>query len=234
MFSATLRRTPIGAILFVTLIDSGLTLPEFIREVGYLHVYKGIRTFHSFVNFGIGNALLLYRLQRSRFALPAEVLLDALTSTELQIQTERAEDRARMDDEQERAFCPAIYPVAALDPGAQITRFPVGNDFDIYATPLPDSIRLWPPGSEHEHIRETIQENYRMNNGSVFLFGPIVSYLYWRRWDEAPIVFSPQGVEIVTAKQRRYALTELRIRDSHQKKMLLSQLHYFYDIAVIH
>ena len=66
------RKTPIGALLYVTFIDSGLKLPEFISMIGYSNIPKGILAFQSFVNTGTGNPVFLERLQASRLAIDSE------------------------------------------------------------------------------------------------------------------------------------------------------------------
>jgi hypothetical protein len=218
------RKTPLGAILYATFIESQLKLPEFVAEIGYRNIAKGIRALQSFVNTGTGNHLFLERIQASRFTLDADVLLDALTRTDQQLYAEREEERAKVERELETNFRPALYAVPKLDPSAQITLYAITSEFDTSCSPLPSSIGLWPTEKQYEFVQAKIRENYRRNEGRIIFLGPIVSYLYFRVWNEKPMAFSIDGQPLGVSEQRTYAKAELRIRNSPIAKKLLAQM----------
>ena len=105
------RNTPIGALLYVTLIDSLLDLNSFVAALGYANIPSGVRTFNSFVNTGLGNHVFLARLQASRFALTPEVLLDALIHTDLQLFSESRLGKAVCPSKHTPDSSPSIHPV---------------------------------------------------------------------------------------------------------------------------
>lgn len=222
MKTAIVRKTPIGALLFVAFIDSGLKLPEFVAEIGYGNIHKGIRAFQSFVNTGVGNTIFLERLQKSRFMIDPDALLDALVATETQLLTEQEHERSIQERERQRSFRPAIYAVPKLDRHAQITLFAVTSDLKEYSSLLPEGIATWPERTQYEYVQATIRESYHRHNGEIKLLGPIVSYLYLRTWNEPPLAFSIDG-QLLGYTQQQPPRAEIRIRNTLVKRKLLAQ-----------
>ncbi len=222
MKTTIVRKTPIGALLFVAFIDSGLKLPEFVAAIGYGNIHKGIRAFQSFVNTGTGNTIFLARLQESRFMIDPDALLDALVATETQLLTEQEHERILQERERQRSFKPAIYPVPNLDRNAQVTLFAVTSDFKEYSSPLPASIATWPHHTQYNYVQARIRDNYHRHNGTVKLLGPIVSYLYLRAWNEPALAFTIDGQPLGYTQQQPPA-AEIRIRNTPVKRKLLAQ-----------
>jgi hypothetical protein len=208
---AITRKTPIGALLYVTLIDSGLKLHEFVAAIGYSNIPKGIRAFQSFVNTGTGNPILLERLQASRLAIDSEVFLDALSQTDTQLRLEQEEERAKNEEERARAFRPTCYPVPRLDPGAQITIFAITGEFKKYAIELPATIHSWSHEAQYSYTQSKIREHYRRHQGQIHFLGAIVSYLYHRSWNEPPVALTIDGQPLGIAPRCALPTTGLRL-----------------------
>lgn len=204
------RKTPIGALLYVTFIDSGLRLPEFIAMIGYTNIPQGIRTFQSFVNTGTGNPIFLERLQASRLAINSESFLDALSQTDEQLRLEQDEERLNSEREKASTFRPACYAVPSLDPGAHITIYAVTRDFEKNVIQLPASIGSWSHEAQYRYLQRKIRGHYRENEGRIRLLGAIISYLYYRNWSEPPLALTIDGQPLGVAPQRTLATMDLR------------------------
>lgn len=209
----TIRKTPLGALLYVTFVDSGLKLPEFISAIGYSNIPKGIRTFQAFVNTGTGNPIFLERLQASRLAIDDEAFLDALRLTDQQLQAEEEKERALIERERELSFRPACYAVPRLDPGAQITIYAVTRDFEKETIQLPTGIGSWPPEAQYRYVQRKIRAHYQQTGGRVPLLGAIVSYLYYRSWNEPPLALTIDGQPLGVAPEGALPQISLRLRN---------------------
>ena len=211
-----------GAILYITFLESALPLPAFVNGVGYRDIPKGIRAFQSWVNTGTGNMLFLERLQGSPFALDPEVLFDALHLTENQICLEHEQERERIALEQSIAFKPTLHAVAEMDPGAHIVLFAVSHDFEEHTLELPLSIPSWHADKQYGYINTAIRAHFKSTNGESRFLGPIVSYLYRRHWNEPPIAFTTDGQLLGINPDRSFLNTELRIRDKPIQRRLFA------------
>lgn len=228
------RKTPMGALLCMIYLESGLPLPAFIAEVGYNDIPKGIRTFYSWMNTGTGNMLFIERLQRSRFALDPEVMFDALHLTENQILQENELEREKLAREQAAEFIPTLYAVPELDPSGRTTLFATTRHFDDYTVELPVSIPSWAPDKQYAVIALTIRENYQRTNGRMDPLGAIVSYLYRRHWNEAPLAFTTEGDLLGIAPDRSFQHTELCIRNKPMQRKLFAHFLCSRDDVPLH
>lgn len=217
-----IRRTPIGAILFITLLDSETSLPAFIANIGYRNIPLGIRAFHSWMNTGTGSMLLLERIQESRFAIEHEVLFDALHLTENQILQENHIERERLAREQAAAFIPKLYGVPQLDPTGHIVLFATTRDFESYSVELPRSLPSSTPEKQYAFIQEMIRETFQRSINDIPPLGPIVSYLYRRHWNEAPLAFTTDGELLGIAPEGSFQYTEHRTRNTPIQRKLFS------------
>lgn len=222
MTQSITRRTPLGAILFANFVDSELSIPHFIAEIGCQNIVKGIRSFHSFVNTGSGNCSLLDRIQRSRFAIDTEVLLDAITRTIDQLNSETASDQARLAHQASIGFTPGVYATFKYDHTARVTLDAINRDFDAYKATLPTRLYTSRVADEYWVVKSLIIENQRANGGQHELLGSILSYLYFQSPDGCPVEFSTQGNPVGPSRRPVRAIPSRVLANHSIAKRLLT------------
>ncbi len=185
---------PIGKLFIDTFHNSGLSLPEFARALGYSNTNKGIATLDCWLRNGTGNQLFLERLTSSRFAPEPGALRTAMRETGALLAEERRTEKQQRVEAERAAFRPFVQGVAELSRPTSITMFAVTGGPARYTVPLPTDIAEWSADRRDEFLRETIKENFARNRGRTLFMGQITGYLFFREYGARPVSFSVDGL----------------------------------------
>ncbi len=185
---------PIGELLIRLLVDSGLSLPDFMHAIGYGNSAKGIATLDHWLQTGSGNPLFLERLASSPLAPEPAALRSAIAATTAILRDERRTEKQRRIEEEKRAFYPFVQGIAELSRPTSITMFAVTGGPSRYTVRLPQDILSWPDDAREELLRDTISRNYADNGGRTLFMGKITGYLFFREFGARPISYTVDGI----------------------------------------
>ncbi|WP_244212312.1 hypothetical protein [Paraburkholderia hospita] len=158
-------RYPIGKLLLDVIDGSGLDPRAFFSELGFTNFSKAIERLDCWLIHGEGNALLLERLQSSRFAVDEHLLKQAMTQSDALIRRERGAVGKREEDEARSAFEPRLEVIAELSRPTQITLFCLSGGNRRFGTRLPDDISAWPWSDQLAYLKRTCRSSQTRSGG---------------------------------------------------------------------
>lgn len=184
---------PIGKLLLRTVERSGLSLHYFSLAIGYGNSAKGVRAFDQILRWGVPNDVFLTRLQKSRFALPKEVLDAALSESAVIVaEEERLARLARIEEERQR-FVPFIQAIPEHTMPISITFHALTGGLNRYTHYLPPEFPDWDTDKQHEYLFELIPTQFAAAHGRTLFMGAITGYRLSLRYGEPGYIFSVTG-----------------------------------------
>lgn len=184
---------PIGKLLLDVMARSGLAPKDFFAELGYSNFSKVMASLDGWLEWGEGNALLLDRIQASRFAVGSDQLAVVMAANDVQMQQRRADEAKREEDEVRKCFHPFIEVIPELSRPTQITLYCVTGGNGRFNTRLPDDISTWSWEDQLTYVKKIVKENFAKHEGRTFFRGLIKGYLYHPTFDDEPIRLTITG-----------------------------------------
>jgi hypothetical protein len=203
---------PIGKLLLNVIDQSGLAPKAFFAELGFKNFSKAIERLDCWLSHGEGNALLLERLQSSRFAIEENLLKQVIAENDVLLQREREVVAKREEDEARKAFQPCLEVIPELSRPTQITIFCLSGGNRRFNTQLPDDISAWPWEDQLAHLKQVVSENFAKHQGRTFFTGKIVGYLYRSTFDSDPVQLTVTGDVDTQGEPLSYGVAYLRFR----------------------
>ncbi|AUT75733.1 hypothetical protein C2L64_46245 [Paraburkholderia hospita] len=203
---------PIGTPLLHLIDQSGLDPKAFFAELGFTNFSKAIERLDSWLVHGEGNALLLERLQSSRFAIDGNLLKQVMAENDVLVKREREAVAKREEDEARTAFQPRLEVVPELSRPTQITLFCLSGGNQRFGSRLPDDISAWPWDDQLAYLKQVVPENFAKHQGRTYFTGKIIGYLYRRTFDSEPIQLTVTGDLETQGEPLSHAVAYLRLR----------------------
>jgi hypothetical protein len=186
--------SPIGEIITQRMNTMGLTPEKLVKLVGYYHLPKGLKMLDDLISGKATAYKHTPMVNLTKVLGVSEADLDGALDLAHQQLILSIEDReARRGYYNERTFRPHLWIRTSLSRPTQI--FPVAfcGEARFKHIALPEGV-VAPDGSyDAETLKNIIRVNYRENEGKVFLFGDIVSYILRWKYGARGIEFSPDG-----------------------------------------
>lgn len=184
---------PIGKLILGVMDRSGLAPKDFFAELGFTNFSKVVASLDCWLAWGEGNALLLDRIQSSRFAVGSDQLAAVMVANDVQVQQRRADEAKREEDEARKCFRPYIEVVPELSRPTQITLYCITGGNGRFNTYLPDDISTWPSKDQLTYVKKIVKESLAKHKGRTFFRGCIKGYLYHPTFDDEPIRLTITG-----------------------------------------
>jgi hypothetical protein len=192
-----LRSTyPLGQFLIALFTDAGLSLPDFIRALGYRNVNKGIRAFQRFLATGYGPTIFYTRLEASVFA-PSSSSFEMVVQLNCeQIAQELYREHGLVADDFKEDFRPFVHAIPSLPEVESVSFFAQSGDFTTHTIRVQPKLASMPVEEQHKVIGAKIRRNYRETRGVVPFLGATRYYLYYHSWDAPPTAFTVGGTPL--------------------------------------
>jgi hypothetical protein len=203
---------PIGKMLLHVIDQSGLEPKTFFAELGFTNFSKAIAQLDCWLGDGEGNALLLERLQSSRFATDSNLLKQVMAENDVLLQRKSEALTKHEEDEARKAFEPRLEVIAEFSRPTQITMFCLTGGNRRFGTRLPDGISAWPWDDQLAYLKRVVPESFAKHQGRTYFTGKIIGYLYRATFGSEPIQLTVTGDLETRYEPLSQAVSYLRFR----------------------
>lgn len=216
---------PFGQFLIAIFTGTGLSLPDFVRALGYRNVNKGIGAFQRFLATGYGPTLFYTRLEASVFAPSLSSLHMVVQQNCEQIAQELYREHGLTAEDFKEDFRPFVHAIPSLPEVESISFFAQSGDFTNHTIRVQPKISSMSLEDQYKVIGGKIRRNYRETKGVVPFFGATRYYLYYHSWDAPPTAFTVDGTPLGIADHatipRERVSKVSRLLDSSLVELLL-------------
>lgn len=216
---------PFGQFLIAIFRGTGLSLPDFVRALGYRNVNKGIRAFQMFLATGYGPSIFYSRLESSVYAPSSSSFEMVVQQNCEQIAQELYREHGLIADDFRENFRPFVHAIPSLPEVESVSFFAQSGDFSTHTIRVQPKISSMPLEDQHKVIGAKIRRNYRETNGVVPFLGTTRYYLYYHSWDAPPTAFTVDGIPLGIADHatipRERVSKVSRLLDSSLVELLL-------------
>ncbi|TCG09261.1 hypothetical protein BZM27_06340 [Paraburkholderia steynii] len=203
---------PIGKLLLHVIDQSGLDPKTCFAELGFTNFSKAIERLDRWLGYGEGNALLLERLQSSRFAIDANLLRQVMAENDVLLQRKREAATKHEENAARKGFEPRLEVIPEFSRPTQITMFSLTGGNRRFGTGLPNGISAWPWDDQLAYLKRVVPESFAKHQGRTYFTGKIVGYLYRATFDSEPVQLTVTGDLVTQEEPLSLAVSYLRLR----------------------
>ena len=193
MMKSSSCKNPMGKFVLALIDGAGLTVADFMREIGIAKVSKAIRRLDALVHDGELNPYLLAQIQSSKYRVPDEAL-HAVHEAHQRYLALQKEARRRAEEDYRRAhFYPHLAVIPELSRPTAISLFAVTGGNRRYEIRLPEEFDQWQEVDQLHWIKIAIRTAVERHKGRTAMMGRMMGYRYYFDFDRPPRLFDTEG-----------------------------------------
>ncbi len=187
-------RYPIGRLLLGPLADSGLRTGQFVQAIGYRNVTNGAASLAQWVRDGVGEIVLLKRLQASTYRVAPMVLQTALDATRDMKRAEQDRHDAEAEALSQARFYPYVRAVPEWSVPSFITGFALAGGWRRDTVRMPVGIALRSEARQDVLVGRAVRRHFAAVDGQTRFMGRITQYIFVPAYRAEGALFTVDGV----------------------------------------